>query len=295
MQIFENIIYYGSFLIFPAVFIIIWKRKKINKFLFIFLLVVCMIFIYARFIEPFILVTKHYNISVNKQIPNYKIALISDAHLGVYAKGNILKKAVNKINQENVDLVFIAGDFLNYCPKKKLSKYFTELSRLNALIYAVTGNHDHGLYTIDISQELIDELTKNNVKIIDDKTDEATATNGKAKIIGLSDLWIGFPQVSLTDLADPDNLTILLAHNPDVVYENGFNSKNIDLILAGHTHGGQIRIPFIYKSVIPTESYFNEGFYNIDNAILFISPGLGMVGLPMRFLKPPELDIITIN
>jgi len=91
---------------------------------------------------------------------------------------------------------------------------------------------------------------------------------------------------------------VLLTHNPDTAFEVPA-SINYDLMLAGHTHGGQIRIPGLYKKVIPTEYPFDKGLYRLaidgQTRLVFVSPGTGMVGLPFRFNIPPQIDILTVT
>ena len=90
-----------------------------------------------------------------------------------------------------------------------------------------------------------------------------------------------------------EKLSIVLTHNPDSIYE--FPKTDVDLVIAGHTHGGQIRLPFIYKYAIPCKYDFDKGFYYLRNMNIFVSPGLGMVGLPFRFLMPPEIDVLNVG
>ncbi|MFH1514360.1 MAG: phosphohydrolase, partial [bacterium] len=88
--------------------------------------------------------------------------------------------------------------------------------------------------------------------------------------------------------------TIVLAHNPDTVYEFP-EGVNVDLVLSGHTHGGQIRIPFLYKTQIPTIHPFDKGLYNVNDIPVYVTSGIGMIGLPFRFLIPPQIEILELT
>jgi hypothetical protein len=93
---------------------------------------------------------------------------------------------------------------------------------------------------------------------------------------------------------NPEQFLLSLTHNPDLAYQYPTNSQ-ADITISGHTHGGQIRLPWVYKLVIPSDYFFDAGLYQVGNYPVFVSSGLGVVGLPMRFFRFPEINVLELN
>lgn len=307
-EIILNLIYYSFYLLFPLLFLLlrqIYKKNKKNKSMLepIILLIVCVVLIWARFIEPNLLVVKNYNftpsISVNTYANNLKIAVLSDIHIGIYNNKKLLDKAVKKINKLDPDIVIMPGDFVYYANRNKLKENFSSLKDINAPKIAVLGNHDYGKGSDNISKLIKSSLELNGVLMLDNKTKLLEIKDQKVEFIGLEDLKTGNPDYSiLTEKSDNVDLRFLVSHNPDIIYHLNSNSeetKKIDLMIAGHTHAGQIRIPFLYKYIIPSNYNFDKGFYNINGIDLFITPGIGNVVLPLRLFNFPEISVLNIN
>lgn len=297
------IIYYGSFLAFPFLIILGWFYfKKIHRKIVIFLLILSLLFIYARFIEPSFLIVKEqiikgFQIENNNSLKNssteiIKVAVFSDIHLGIYNNQDLLNKIVEKINKENPDIVLIPGDFIYYISEQDLLKIFAPMKDIKAPVFAVTGNHDAekpGEYSSDQVRAAIQPF---DVNFIDNKKTTLEIKGRKFTLIGLSDIWEGKTDYSIVEDILPEENTIILVHNPDAAYS--LPNNYADLVVAGHTHGGQIRIPFIYKYAIPTDHDFDQGLYNLNGVQVFVTSGAGEVGLPMRFLVPPEIVILKL-
>ena len=98
----------------------------------------------------------------------------------------------------------------------------------------------------------------------------------------------------LNDYSKEDNL-VVLTHNPDTTLDYKTNHYP-DLTLAGHTHGGQVRIPYLYKKIIPVRGDvpWDQGLYKFKEHKVFVTSGIGEIGLPLRFLIPPAIDIIEL-
>jgi len=296
-------IFYSSYLVFPILaaegyFLFKLKSKK-SRIISIALITASLLFVYARFIEPNILVIKHQQIEA--ELPSMKIAVFSDMHYGVYKNAVSIERIVEKVNQENPDVVFIPGDFAYYLKKDDIKKVLAGISKLKAPAFAIIGNHDLGISRDgkeedDISVELKEFLEDAGVKVLKNEIDEFEISGDKIKIIGLDDFWSGDADYDLLKKVSQNDYTIVLAHNPDAVYEFSKESRNnADLVVSGHTHGGQIRIPILYKLAIPTEHDFDHGLYNVDGVKTYITPGIGMTGLPLRFLMLPRVDIIEVK
>lgn len=293
-------IYYGSYLAFPLLFFLIWRYKKSSKkSIFRVLFILSSLLIYVRFIEPNFINTKYFDVDINKgRGESMKVVLISDLHIGLYKDRFFLSRVVKKINKIEPDFVLVAGDLTYRLSEDKLEKELEVLAGLRAKTFIITGNHDAGIsgegFALDDVTNKIVTFTKKykNLKEIDNQMVTVDFQGEKINFIGLSDIWQGRTDFQLLDLIKDEDINFVLSHNPDSVYEF---SRPVDLVLSGHTHGGQVRIPFLYEKVIPSDYGFDRYFYNIKGSKVFVSPGLGMVGLPFRFLMPPEIDILNIK
>jgi len=274
-------IYYGSWLVFPLLYIFIRKR-------WILMVLLSLLFIYARFIEPKILLVHHYKINTGFKA---KYALIADMHLGIYNDESILERTVEKINNEKVDAVLIAGD-LTYEPQfSNMKKLFASLSKIKVPIYAVLGNHDCQQPGPDIRDKLEEILKSLGVHIITNKAikiDDVT-------LLGLGSLWAKDDKVDLLDKYTKKDNLVVLTHNPDTTLDYMPNHFP-DLTLSGHTHGGQVRIPYLYKKIIPVRGdvLWDQGLYTFKDEKVFVTSGIGEIGLPLRFLIPPVIDILEL-
>lgn len=274
-------IYYGSWLIFPFLY---WFLKK----RWVFFILLSLLFIYARFIEPKLLFVNHYKIETGFKA---KYALIADIHLGIYNNASILERTVDKINEENVDAVLIAGD-LTYEPQfDDMKLLFSSLKKLNVPVYAVLGNHDCQKPGPDIRDELEEVLTSFGVQVI---TNKAVLLNG-ITILGLGSHWAKDDEVSLLDKYTKEDKVVVLTHNPDTTLDY-LPTHYPDLTLAGHTHGGQVRIPYLYKKIIPVRGdvLWDQGLYVFEDKKVFVTSGIGEIGLPLRFLIPPVIDVLEL-
>lgn len=296
MKTLHYIINYTSYILLLTPFLLIylsirekvWKRKSIlPKILIIILILINLIGIYARVVEPNIVLVKENKIDVGFKA---KIVLIADPHIGVYNSPDFLKKVVRKINEiPDVDFVVIAGD-LTYVPKGDLTKLLSPLKDIKYPTYTILGNHDVGSPPPDMRKEIRAAFKDLDMPLLENDTVYLEKEN--ITLVGLKDLWVEKDKFSfLNELKEEQNV-VVIAHNPDSVYE--YRKNNIDLTLSGHTHGGQIRIPFVYQHFIPTKHSFNQGFYIKKNHKVFVTSGLGMTGLPFRFGIPPKIDIIQL-
>lgn len=279
------LIYYGSFLAFPFMVAVVWMLwKKKFRGLMSFLPLLSLSFMWARFVEPQLLV-------VREETGPADFVLISDAHLGQYKGTHFLERVVERINVLDPDFVVIPGDFVYAINPTQLAETFAPFEALNMPVYAVLGNHD-----MEPAGELKDEslltlLEGYGITWIDNL---ATIEND-IQIMGLGELWNGEADLSTFDDMDPSLTNLVVVHNPDAAYE--FPAGSVDLVLAGHTHGGQIRIPVIYRWVVPCKYDWGpaQGWFEVHENPLFITSGLGEIGLPMRLFNPPEIVHFTAN
>ncbi|MEG1312544.1 MAG: metallophosphoesterase [Romboutsia sp.] len=274
------------------------KQQNIFKFI-IFILFILMI--YSAIIEPSLLIVKKYNLDKNGKMienrdefsenkNNIKIVHITDTQIGYFYSAKRLNNLSKKINNLEPDIVVFTGDLIDYANKNpKVEEIAKNLSKIKAKIgkFAVFGNHDY-MY----------ELPKHYTKIMEDSGFELLVNQNRRievgkenyiNIIGLDEVLHGRPAIELYDKKiKSEDFNLVLIHNPDVIDE--FKNSKIDLALAGHSHGGQVSIPF--KGPVLTPPYgskYTKGFYNINGNNLYVSSGLGSTKLPFRFMNIPEI------
>jgi predicted MPP superfamily phosphohydrolase len=248
------------------------------------------LFIYARFIEPQMLFVNHYQIQTGFKA---KYALIADMHLGIYNNQYILGRTVEKINaMDDIDAVMIAGDFTYEPQFGDMRELFVPLSKLKVPVFAVLGNHDCERPGPKVRTALVKILREYGVKLI---TNRVAKLKG-VTIVGLGSRWAREDEVSLLDSYTSEEKLIVLTHNPDTALSYAPNHYP-DLTLAGHTHGGQVRIPYLYKRMIPVlgvDILWDQGLYRYKSGQVFVTSGIGEVGLPLRFLIPPVIDVLEL-
>ncbi|WP_252247153.1 metallophosphoesterase [Clostridium sp. ZBS4] len=280
--------------------------KKILKRIFITIILmpaICFgIFAYSIYVEPNLLSVKNIEINNSSNIKNedtIKIAQISDIHLGEYYTIDKLEKLVNKVNSQNADIIVFTGDLFDNVSKfEDTSKVAPILKKLNAKIgkYAIYGNHDYGGGAKNIYKNVMED---SGFKILVNDQANVKLDSGKTiSILGLDDALLGNPDVEKTARnIKENNYNLLLLHEPDL--SDKFVSYNIDLILAGHSHGGQVKIPFLGEIVTPplAEKY-KDGLYNLNtqrNTQLYVNSGIGNTKMPFRFMNVPEVSIFEIK
>ncbi len=260
------------------------------------------IFAYSIYVEPNLLSVKNIEINNSSNIKNedtIKIAQISDIHLGEYYAIDKLEKLVNKVNSQNADIIVFTGDLFDNVSKfEDTSKVAPILKKLNANIgkYAIYGNHDYGGGAKNIYKNVMED---SGFKILVNEQANVKLDSGKTmSILGLDDALLGNPDVEKTARnIKGSNYNLLLLHEPDL--SDKFVSYNIDLILAGHSHGGQVKIPFLGEIVTPplAEKY-KDGLYNLNtkrNTQLYVNSGIGNTKVPFRFMNVPEVSIFEIK
>jgi len=303
------IFYYSFYLLFPFLGFLFWKlfQNKKTSIEIIILIIISLFLIWSRFIEPSYLNVKKYDLSVKEKellSKELKLVIISDLHLGAYNNNFFLKRAVKKINKINPDIVIIPGDFSYYLNDKNIYSIFSDLKNIKAIKLAVLGNHDYGKGEKDISQKLTSNLEMLGVLMLDNKIKTIEINNSIIRLVGLEDIWVGSPDYSVlekNDFNEQIDLSLLIAHNPDTIYDiKDYCSEDkscfhSDLMISGHTHAGQIRLPWLYKHIIPSAYGFNKGFYNIFETNIFVTPGIGNVVLPLRLFNFPEISTINLK
>ena len=290
------LVFYLSYLLFPLVIFTLYAGWcgyfSLHQSVFIFLLSVFLI--YARFIEPHLVHVRQHQYRLNPNQPfakSVKVALIADLHVGLYSgHERQLRIIVEKLNQAQPDIVVVAGDW-TYEPEHKLAEELQVLRQIQAPVYSVPGNHDEQYPGPPIQELLNHALDVNNVIDIEGKIVEFD----EFRLIGIGDLWAGKTDMRFMPELPQDKPWLILSHNPDTV-DMVPELPSRPLMLSGHTHGGQVELPWITNYIMKKVSILGhkKGFYEHEHADVFVTVGTGMVGVPFRFRVPPTIDIIEL-
>lgn len=252
----------------------------------------------ARMIEPTRLTIQSIKLT-SKQIKEpIRVVQLADIHLGNYYKGKKLEKAISKVNALQPDFIILSGDLVD---DNRTFNGTTEaiacLSRLQANYgkFAVFGNHDYA-YEGDSRYRLM--MKESNFNLLVNTCKQVVLPKGsKINLIGLDDCISGNTNIELAfEESNEEDYNILIAHEPDIARD--VVDRPIDLQLSGHSHGGQIRIPFIGAFYTPKYSKaYIKGLYTFEEnprMKLYVSSGIGTTILPYRFMNPPEIVMIDI-
>lgn len=272
--------------------------KKVLFFILLTIFTFLSVLGYAYFVEPNLLVVQSLTVETQKLIKPFKVVFFTDTHFGNLYQEDHADKIVSSINKLDADLVLFGGDLLdNYARDRQtmdLEVLKTSLSQIEAKEgkYAVWGNHDYGGGAIRIYDELMTscgfEILSNESRFIE---------NLGINLIGYDDYLMGWTDPSLYTVED-DWFNIIVAHEP--VVSQFIAGKGANFLFSGHTHGGQVTIPFLTSKFLPKGSgSFVKGFYSAkeigtDSSLqMYTSSGIGMTRYPFRFLNVPE--IVEVN
>ena len=260
-----------------------------NKYLIIaFVFAICGFF-WAFLVEPNLLVIQKQKLNI-PELKGLKIVFASDWHIAPWEKWR-LKKIIREINAQQPDIILLGGDFVKghrFASSMKPEKIAAELGKLKAPlgVYAVLGNHDWYLDGKKVRQA----LEKNGIRVLENENLLLEAKGNKFYLAGLADKITRRPDIEKT-LKSTTKPTILLTHNPDVFPEL---PTDPDLILAGHTHGGQVVLPFVGPLIVPSDfgTRFAAGEFDENGKRMIVSKGLGTSLLPLRFNCLPEILVL---
>ncbi len=233
-----------------------------------------------------------------RALDGLRVVAISDVHAGSpHVDAEKLRALVALTNAQHPDLIVLLGDYViqgvtggHFIPPETTD---SELGALRARlgVYAVLGNHDHWLDGARVKRA----FTAAGIPVIDDDVTPVRSPQGELWLLGIHDIWTGWPDVGAQMRRVPAGMPVLaLTHNHDI-----FPSlpPGIDLMLAGHTHGGQVRLPLLGSLIVPS-SYgqrFAQGHIVESGQHLFVTAGVGTSILPVRFRVPPEISLLIIK
>ena len=274
------------------------KMKRTYLFSGIVLILVCIVAFYNG-----LMVTK-YTIETNKLTAeqSVRIVLISDLHSHIYGEGQ--KDIAGLIRKQNPDMIALAGDIADDEVPIEGTKLFLEAIKDIAPVYYVTGNHEFWSREIDSIKSVFRGY---GVRVLENSYEGIRIKDVQLVIGGVDDPevvpyerpeldWVGEVHEVFTKIEDCPEYKILLSHRPELI--DVYKTIPIDLVLSGHAHGGQVRIPFLLNGLLaPNQGWFPKyagGLYRHDGFVHIVSRGVSFNPRLPRIFNPPEVVVVDI-
>ncbi len=228
------------------------------------------------------------------------VMLITDIHTGPFLSEQALLRTFRRLMRLEPDVILLGGDLTtsHVADFTSCGKAFAALDAPMG-VYAVLGNHDH--YTED-PPRLGQAIEASGIRLLQNQAVALERNNQSVLLAGIDDLNAGTPDLDAA-LAEATALrsaesragspVLLLSHNPDIFFEAA--DKGVSLVLSGHTHGGQIRLPGLPVLVRMSRYHLDQGRYSTSDAELIVSRGLGASGLPLRIGCSPEVGLFRLS
>ena len=280
------------------------NKRKIKYIILFLIIVLVLLFLYSYKIEPKRLKVKEYRI-INEKFTNnihgYKIVHISDIHYGTSITKKELDKIINKINQTKPNILIFTGDFIDRSKSlteemiEEIEKSFEKLNK-DIILYEIKGEDDVVTDNFDLLMENLGFNSLNNkIEELYLNQSDYILLAGIESLKGKKDY-----ETFLTDidnkLSKEENkplLSILIMHEPDIL--KNINTSSYDLVLAGHTHNGQVRIPLLGGLKYPKNGKeYKKEHFSIENTEVFISNGLGTTLYKVRLGSTPSFNLYRI-
>ena len=242
------------------------------------------------------------NDKIPQSFEGFRIAQVSDLHNAELGKDN--NKLIEKLNECEPDIIVLTGDLIDSNHTNlEVALSFAQQAVKIAPCYFVTGNHE--AWVGSQYEELKTSLENAGVTVLQDEAIELNYGDECIQLIGLNDpdfserdsfLSESILETKLSQVNISNGFTILLSHRPE--YFNVYQNKNIDLVLSGHAHGGQFRLPFLGGVIAPNQGFFpkyDAGIYTENGTTMIVSRGIGNSIIPVRINNRPEIVIIELN
>ena len=256
--------------------------------------------LWAFEIEPSLLIVRQQRVELAGWPQDVRVAVLSDLHVGSTGVPVAqLRNIVERTNGEHPDLIVLLGDYIHggrggnqeaqrnhFVPPETIA---AELAHLHAPlgVYAVLGNHDWWFDGERTARAL------QNAKLTVLENQAVHINKGHFWLGGIADLWTRNPDVAGTlRQVDDSEPVVLITHNPDIFPDV---PPRVSLTIAGHTHGGQVRLPFYGRPIRTSEFGYDAGMFMNQGRDLFVTTGIGTSIMDVRFGVPPEIVILTLT
>ena len=256
---------------------------------------------YAGWVEPRRLVVRRWTLALPRwpaALAGLRVGVMTDLHAGVLHAGDgAIGRWVERMNAEAPDLVLLGGDFTDAHPLwgRRLSaeRIAERLAELEAPLgaVAVLGNHDWRTFGV----RMWTALAAAGIPVLENDAHALDAPGGRFHVAGLADMRFRRPDLARALASVPDDEpVIVLSHDPDAFPSV---TSRVALTVSGHTHGGQVAIPFVRLPVIPSRhgERYARGHIVEHGRHLVVGTGLGTSGIPVRLLAPPELLVLELR
>jgi predicted MPP superfamily phosphohydrolase len=232
---------------------------------------------------------------------NFRIVQISDIHYDEFTEPSFLRRVISHVNSLAPDLVLLTGDFISVGP---LPQSFSSHAIFRCadilreitcpLRFAVMGNHDQMFSPTQVRAA----LATATIPLLVDQYVPIERRRQRLWLSGIADPVSQFPNLDLAIPSRPDGPVLLMSHGPDyadtvIAHPRG---HLVDLMFSGHSHGGQVRFPFLGALHLPEGGRkYVEGLFRLGRTQLYVNRGIGAVGIPFRLNCPPEITLFTLQ
>lgn len=234
------------------------------------------------------------------RLDGFTIALLSDFHYDSYFSVHPIRRAVEMVNELRPDLIALTGDFVSvpWFGDRAKGAALAEpcaqlLGKLQAPhgVWAVLGNHD----AFTEPDRITDVVQAVGIPVLSNRSVPIEKDGTRFWLGGIDDVLGGTSDLSSTLHSVPsDEAVVLMAHEPD--YADFVASYAVDLQLSGHTHGGQVKIPFLRPLYLPElAKKYVQGLFQVRGLALYTNAGIGTVQLPVRWNCPPEVTLLQLK
>lgn len=225
-----------------------------------------------------------------KQLDGFRIIHLSDTHHSPFTSLGHISRTVKVANRFKPDMFLLTGDYVSH-ESEYIAPVAAELARLSAPygVHACLGNHDHWT-----DADLVTHLFRGEgINVMVNEGFRFEARGASFWLAGVDDYMVGKTDVPASLRGSyPDELKLLLAHNPIIFREAA--RWGVDLTLSGHTHGGQIKLRDEDRRILPRRK-LSSGLHRKGNSQIYITRGIGTVVVPMRYQCPPEISLLELR
>lgn len=273
------------------------KMRKIpHKKILILMLIIIILIPFCLYQNKHLVITTYTYESekLGAEFDGYRIVQISDLHNAEFGKEN--KKLLETIRSCSPDIIVITGDLVdsNHTNVERAVAFVEEAVKI-APVYYVTGNHEYWLDTSE-NEQMMQGILAAGAYDLDDEAVRIKKGDSSFLLVGLDDQHLSDETLKNLLQEQKNELSIVLAHEPQ--YLQNYANAEADLVLTGHAHGGQIRLPFVGGIVAPDQGFLPEytsGQYNSADTEMIVSRGLGNSIIPVRLFNYPEVVCVELR